>query len=139
MWKEDPAQLRIELRDAVRGHNSGQLTNIVQLPSGFAVLKILPDSPAMNDLNPKRISSLIETGAIRIGPLISGVTEANLAFQAYALRSGWDARDLRRTCEIQNKTQKNTKTTKHKTKTHKQKNKKPNTETHLRSGSSSNR
>ena len=52
MGKVDPAQLRIELRDAVRDHNSGQLTNIVQLPSGFAVLKILPDSPAMNDLNP---------------------------------------------------------------------------------------
>src|SRR3569833_1428873 len=103
MGKVDPAQLRIELRDAVRGHNAGQLTNIVQLPSGFADLKILPGSPAMNDLNPKRISSLIETGAIRIGPLVSGVTEANLAFQAYAQRSGWDPRDLRRTCEIRTK------------------------------------
>ena len=118
MGKVDPAQLRIELREAVRGHNSGQLTNIVQLPSGFAVLKILPDSPAMNDLNPKRISSLIETGAIRIGPLVSGVTEANLAFQAYAQRSGWDARDLRRTCEIRTKSLEDAKTSVHDTLAH---------------------
>lgn len=100
LGKVDPAQLRIELRDAIRGHRAGELTDIVHLPSGFAVLKVFPASPATSDLNPKRISSLAETGAIRIGPLVSGVTEANLAFQAYAQRNGWDPHDLHRTCEI---------------------------------------
>ena len=100
MGKIDPAQLRVELRNAVRGHSAGELTDIVQLPSGFAVLKILATPPLTSDLNPKRIASLVETGAIRIGPLVSGVTEANLAFQAFAQRNGWDPNDLHRTCEI---------------------------------------
>jgi tetratricopeptide (TPR) repeat protein len=100
MGKLDPAQLRVELRNAIRGHGVGQLTDIVRLPSGFAVVKIFASPPARSDLSPKRISSLVETGAIRIGPLVSGVTEANLAFQAYAQRNGWDPHDLRRTCEI---------------------------------------
>src|SRR3569833_3131945 len=100
LGKVDPAQMRTELRDDIRGHGAGELTDIVQLPSGFAVLKLFPAPPATSDLNPKRLSSLVETGAIRIGPLVSGVTEANLAFQAYAQRNGWDPHDLHRTCEI---------------------------------------
>lgn len=98
--KIDPAQLRVELRDAIHGHKPGELTDVIQLPSGFAVLKVLSAAPATSDLNPKRISSLVETGAIRIGPLVSGVTEANLAFQAYAQRNGRDSHDLQRTCEV---------------------------------------
>ena len=95
----DPIQLRNELRDALQGHGVGQLTSIVQLPSGFAILKILPAAPATDDLNPKRISSLVSTGAIRIGPSVAGLSEADAAFQRYQKPEGWE-HDLIQTCQI---------------------------------------
>jgi len=67
MGNLDPNQLRGELRDALRGRAVGQLTGIVQLPSGFAIMKVLPNAPATKDLNTKRIASLVSTGAIRVG------------------------------------------------------------------------
>jgi tetratricopeptide (TPR) repeat protein len=99
MGKLDPGQLRPELRDALRGHRVGELTDIVHLPSGFAILKMLPAAPA-TDLNPKRISSLVATGAIRVGPPVSGIAEANEVFVEYAKQNGWDPHDLQRVCEI---------------------------------------
>lgn len=96
----DPNQLRAEIRDAVRGHHVGELTDIVHLPSGFAILKVLPAGPHRSDLNTKRISSLIASGAIRFGPYVSGMTEANSVFGEYALKTGWNPRDLQAVCEI---------------------------------------
>src|SRR6478736_7338200 len=65
MGRMTPEQLRAEFRNALRGRKAGDLTDIVELPSGFAILKIFPKPPALTDLNPKRISSLMSTGAIR--------------------------------------------------------------------------
>lgn len=79
----DPSQLRVELQDALRGHVVGGLTEIVQVPAGTAVMKILPVAPATKDLDPKRISSLISTGAIRYGAPVSGFGEADAAMQDY--------------------------------------------------------
>ena len=79
----DPDELRPELRDAVRGLHSGDYTGVIQIPSGFAILKVFPAAPPTSDLNPKRIASLVSTGAIRIGPAVSGLAEAQTAFQEY--------------------------------------------------------
>jgi tetratricopeptide (TPR) repeat protein len=98
MGKLDPSQLRPELREALRGHGVGQLTDVVHLPSGFAILKVLPAAPA-RDLNPNRISSLVSTGAIRFGPQVAGLGEADAAFQDYPKPDGWN-RDLHKVCEI---------------------------------------
>jgi tetratricopeptide (TPR) repeat protein len=95
----DPDQLRIELQDALRGRKAGELTNVVQLPSGFAVLKVLAAAPSISDLNPERISSLMATGAIRFGAQVSGLNEADAAFMDYPKPAGWD-RDLQQTCEL---------------------------------------
>jgi len=96
----DPSELRTELRDALRGRRAGELTNIVQLPSGFAILKILSTAPPATDLNPKRISSLVSTGAIRIGPSISGITEANAAYQEFSKKHGWHSYDPQGMCQV---------------------------------------
>jgi parvulin-like peptidyl-prolyl isomerase len=37
----DPATLRPELRDALSGVRQGELTVVVRIPSGFAILKVL--------------------------------------------------------------------------------------------------
>jgi hypothetical protein len=99
MGKLDPNQLRSELRDALRGHSVGQPTDVVHLPSEFAILKVLPAAPATADLNPNRISSLVSTGAIRYGAQVAGLGEADSAFQDYPKPSGWN-RDLHKVCEI---------------------------------------
>jgi hypothetical protein len=94
-----PDQLRGELRDALRRRGVGQLTDVVQLSSGFAILKVLPAAPLTADLNPKRISALMSTGAIRFGAQVSGLGEADAALQDYPKPDGWN-RDLRKVCEI---------------------------------------
>jgi tetratricopeptide (TPR) repeat protein len=99
MGKLDPGQLRGELREALSGHGVGQLTDVVQLPSGFAILTILPAAPPLEDLNPKRISSLVSTGAIRFGAPLSGQVEANAIMQEFPKPEGWN-RDLHQVCEI---------------------------------------
>jgi hypothetical protein len=97
-----PAQLRAELRDALQGHTVGQLTGVVRLPSGFAILKVLPAAPVVADLNAKRISSLIATGAIRIGAQVDGLAEADSVFRDYPKPDGWN-HDLEKVCEIRTK------------------------------------
>jgi tetratricopeptide (TPR) repeat protein len=100
LGKLNPDELRPELRDALRGRHAGELTDIVQLPSGFAILKILTGAPPTSDLNPRRISSLVGTGAIHIGAYVAGLPEANLAFQEYAKKYGWPDHSILRGCEI---------------------------------------
>jgi tetratricopeptide (TPR) repeat protein len=97
-----PEHLRIELRNALQGRKAGDLTDIVQLPSGFAVLKIFPKPPTLTDLNPKRISSLISTGAIRYGAPLSGQVEANAIMQQFPKPEGWN-RDLQEVCNLRKK------------------------------------
>lgn len=93
------SQLRLELRESLRGRKAGELTEIVHIPSGFAILKVLPGAPPTSDVNPKRISALLATGAIRYGPQVSGVNEANAAIRDYTKPEGWN-RDLHTTCEM---------------------------------------
>jgi tetratricopeptide (TPR) repeat protein len=94
-----PEQLRIELRNALKGHVPGDLTDVVELPSGFAVLKIFSKPPALTDLNPKRISSLISTGAIHYGAPLSGQVEANAIMQQFPKPEGWN-RDSQEVCKL---------------------------------------
>ena len=100
LGKLNPDELRPELRDALRGHHTGELTDIVQLPSGFAILKVLPVAPLTTDLNPKRIASLVHTGAIHVGAYVAGLPEANAAFQDYVKKNGWLDHSIQSGCEI---------------------------------------
>lgn len=99
MGRMRPEQLRTELRDALQGRKAGDLTKIIELPSGFAVLKILPKPPALTDLNPKRISALMSTGAIRYGAQLAGQVEANAILQQFPKPVGWN-RDLPEVCTL---------------------------------------
>jgi hypothetical protein len=93
------SELRTELRNAVQGHAEGEITGIVHLPSGFAILKVLSAAPNVQDLNPKRISSLISTGAIRLGAQVSGFIEADTALMDYSKPDNWN-RDLATVCRV---------------------------------------
>ncbi len=94
-----PDALRSELRDALDGRGAGQLTDIVQVPSGFAILKILSAPPVSSDVDPKRITALISRGEIWFGAPLSGQVEANAIMHDFPKPDGWN-RDLREICEL---------------------------------------
>ncbi len=80
----DPNRLRIELRNALRGVAPGRVTGVVQIPEGFAILKVLPDAavPGNTAPNPMRILPLLATGAVKYTLAVSGRDEAESIFQA---------------------------------------------------------
>ena len=46
LGKIDPASLRAELRDALRGVQPGQISKIVKLPSAYAILEVMTETEA---------------------------------------------------------------------------------------------
>jgi tetratricopeptide (TPR) repeat protein len=99
LGKIDPDQLRAELRRAINEHKAGELSDVVQLPEGYAVLTVLKSAPPLTDLDPKRISSLIGTGAIRYGAPLSGQVEANAIMWQFPKPDGWN-RDVQQVCSL---------------------------------------
>lgn len=95
----DPDRLRVELRNAAQELKVGELSGIVQIPSGFVILKALPAAPTTSDLNPKRISALVATGAIHYGASVAGLNEADAAFLEYAKQGDWNC-DLPKMCQL---------------------------------------
>ena len=66
MGTVDPAALRSELRDAAKGLAAGQISNVVRLPSGYAILKVVSpgETDALQNTSPARILPSAATGAI---------------------------------------------------------------------------
>ena len=108
LGKMDPKGLRLELREALNGRTVGQLTDVVHLPSGFAILKVLAHAPALEDLNRNRLASLISTGVIQPGAVVGGYAEALEALRDFPKPEGWP-HDMRQVCEIRTETAKNAK------------------------------
>jgi hypothetical protein len=99
MGELDPNQLRMELRDALKGLKAGQLASVTHIASGFAILKVLTSIPALEDVNPNRITSLVSTGVIHRGAPVSGFPEASAVLRDYPKPDGW-SRDLRQVCAL---------------------------------------
>jgi tetratricopeptide (TPR) repeat protein len=53
----NPQDMRLELRDALKGVSPGQVSGIVKLPSGYAILKVLKETQNTNaaDSDPARL------------------------------------------------------------------------------------
>jgi tetratricopeptide (TPR) repeat protein len=101
MGRVDPSALRSELRDAVKGVAAGQLTNVMRVPSGYAILKVLPrgEADALQNTSPARILPSSSTGTIRYAPNVGGKGEADLAFRDFAKPEGW-SQNLQALCRI---------------------------------------
>ena len=100
MGRPDPGTLCTELRDALKGIAPGQITGIVQVPAGYAILKVLPDS----EVPPGNVNSTPlpwATAACAVHPaiLVSGFGEAITIFREFPKSDGWD-RDLHQVCAI---------------------------------------
>lgn len=104
MGRVDPATLRPELREALKGIAPGQITGVIKVPSGFAILKVLAatESVADKNANPARILPMAATGTVRYLPNVGGKSEADLAFRSLPKPEGW-SQDLAGLCSLRKK------------------------------------
>src|SRR6266853_2585723 len=95
------ASLRPELRDALQGIKPGQTTAVVRIPTGYAILRVVPEAEAAPsvDSGPSRTLAASATGAARDALPVVGLIEADLVFQSAPKPEGW-AEDLQQLCRI---------------------------------------
>jgi len=81
----DPATLRPKMREALKGVEPGQLSRVVKLPSGYAIVKVLTPTEASNlgankggDTNRDRQAAVGATGSIRYLLDVEGLVEASV-------------------------------------------------------------
>ena len=101
LGKVDPASLRPELRDALQGLRPGELSRIVKLPSGYALLKVLPESEVarLDEVNRARQAAISAAGSVKYVPDLNGGREALAAIEQIPKPDGWE-QDLQAICEI---------------------------------------
>jgi tetratricopeptide (TPR) repeat protein len=90
------------LKDALQGVNPGQLSPVVQIPTGFAILKVVEDTdPAninMNGANPVGDPAAAVNG-VRYVIDLSGLVEAEALLQAFPKPADWN-QDPRTICQV---------------------------------------
>jgi tetratricopeptide (TPR) repeat protein len=122
----DPATLRTELRDALKGVETGQLTGPVKIANGYAILKVdgrtapadngQPVSPPANPaqgnapvvstgqgMTPTALLALAGRGKVAYPPDVSGAVEVEVAFKTLPKPADWD-HDLHSVCEVRKQT-----------------------------------
>lgn len=104
LGKVDLATLRPELREALHGVGPDQITNIVKVPGGYALLKVLPASEGTvgQGMGANRDLPLSGKSSIKYPVDVAGQVLADLAFQKYPKPSGWE-QNLKAICEIRQK------------------------------------
>jgi tetratricopeptide (TPR) repeat protein len=99
LGKLDPANLRLELRAALKGVAPGEVSGIVKIPSGYAILNVLRSPAGTNSTDPVKAQALSGSGAVRLTSDYSGFASALAAIGKYEKPEGWN-RDLRLACEV---------------------------------------
>jgi hypothetical protein len=94
-----PSVLRAELQQALDGVEPGEMTGVVRVPTGYAILKVLgeqeaPPSPAAGIAGNVPLTA---EAVVREPADTAGLLEVESAFQRIPRRSGWN-RDLRMIC-----------------------------------------
>jgi tetratricopeptide (TPR) repeat protein len=98
----DLATMRPELREALKGVQAGHLTEVISVPSGYVILKVLSESqPAGQGMGPgqNRDSPLAGRGAIRYPADVAGQVIADMLFQKFPKPENW-SQDLTAICNI---------------------------------------
>jgi len=100
LGKIDPNSLRPELRDGLRGVQPGQLSKIVKIPSGYAVLQVMTETEAADLGSTDRAlqAAIGAEGSVRIAPLVGGQDEALSLLVHRTVPESW-GQDLHTVCE----------------------------------------
>jgi len=104
-----PDSLRAELRDGLKGVGPGQITGIIHVPSGYAIVKVMangshPDTyrpSGMGDVSTDlaRSFDLAATGAVKYAPPVDGLGEMEIVVSQFPKPRGWNA-DPNTVCAI---------------------------------------
>jgi hypothetical protein len=92
--------LRPELRNAVQGLGVGQVSNVIRIPTGFAVVKVVPRADAGNS----NASSVANPGVAAVGSVkyvldVGGFAEASALLGQFPKPADWN-QDPRTICAI---------------------------------------
>ena len=101
LGKVDPSTLREEIRTAVRGLAPGQISPVFRMPSGFAIVKVLPpdEFAGIAESQRARQAAIRAEGSIRFDVNLSGFSEAAAALANYAKPANWNT-DLKLSCTL---------------------------------------
>jgi hypothetical protein len=88
----DQATIRTELRQAIQGKMPGQVTDVVKLSTGYAILKVSTTaaSPVAATMNPTGMLPLSAISNLRYPPDVSGAVEFEVAFRKISKPTNWD-------------------------------------------------
>ncbi|MGB6430502.1 MAG: peptidylprolyl isomerase, partial [Candidatus Acidiferrales bacterium] len=96
-----PDSLRPELRDALKGLAAGQITGVIDVPSGYAILKVMANGSNVNRYRPSgmgdvspdlaRSFDLAATGAVKYAPPVDGLGEMEIVLSQFPKPRGWNA------------------------------------------------
>jgi FG-GAP-like repeat/ASPIC and UnbV/PPIC-type PPIASE domain len=97
----DPESLRPELRDVLKGLRPGELSPVVRLPSGYALLKVLPQSEVskLDDVNRGRQEAISAQSGVKIGPSVGAGGGPQAAMPLMPKPDAWE-QDLQAICEV---------------------------------------
>src|SRR5262245_59319237 len=94
------ASLRSELRAALRDARAGHVTPVVEIPTGFAFLKVDALPLATTDpSNPAGIRGLVATGAVKYTLDVGGLPEAEAVLREFTKPPDWN-QDPRTICDV---------------------------------------
>ena len=99
MGKVDPDSLRQELREALKDLAPGQVSQVITIPTGYAILKVVAETQpgAALTADPTQYLPLAGRGSIRYSANVGGAPEADSALQAFPKFPGWE-QDLHAIC-----------------------------------------
>lgn len=97
----DVSSLRSELRQAVAGLSAGQISSIVQIPIGFAILKVEAESSSArnSDASKSGNAALDSAGSVKYALSLGGFNEAETSLNEFIKPPDWN-RDPRKICEM---------------------------------------
>src|SRR6185369_15838421 len=89
MGQLDPAALRAEFRDALKGVRPGQVTGVIKFSEGYAILKVLPPAAAGATQISRPNLSTSARGTVRYALNVGGLNDADAVFGAFPKPDGW--------------------------------------------------
>jgi hypothetical protein len=92
------SSLRSDLQTALRGLNAGQISPIVQIPTGFAFVRIEHDSNQAVPQTRPLSQALLATGTVKYVLDVGGLPEAETVLREYPKPANWN-QDPRTICQ----------------------------------------
>jgi tetratricopeptide (TPR) repeat protein len=104
MGKIDPAMLRPELRDALRGVGPGGVSPVAKTPLGYTILKVVDNTMPVSGAraNTGANAAALATGSVKFTFSVGGLNEVELGVARSPRPTDW-AQDLRLICETHQK------------------------------------